>query len=124
MSTQTTKDLEKLKEKDLISLILFCIYKLSKDPEYSTISELIYVLDKESLYKLCSTFGGCTLKIPTISELKTLTNVLLVYQYVNIDGFSFVKACEMLNVDVKNRKEVLKLYEKVMEIISSYDEET
>ena len=124
MSTQTTKDLEKLKEKDLISLILFFIYKLSKDPEYSTISELIYVLDKESLYKLCSTFGGCTLKIPTINELKTLTNVLLIYQYVNIDGLSFVKACEMLNVDTKNRKEVLKLYEKVMEIVSSYDEET
>ena len=109
MSTQTTKDLEKLREKDLVSLILFCIYKLSNDPEYSAISELIYVLDKDSLYKLCATYGGCTIKIPTIQELKTLVNVFLIYQYVNVDGLPFVDACNLLGVDIKHRKDVLAL---------------
>lgn len=121
MSTQTTRDLNTLKDKDIISLILFCIYKLSEDPEYSTLSELIYVLDKDSLYKLCATYGGCTLKIPTISELRTLTNVLLLYQYVNIDGLSFVDACTLLGVDNKNRKSVSELYKKVLDIIQTYE---
>ena len=121
MSTQTTRDLNTLKDKDIISLILFCIYKLSEDPEYSTLSELIYVLDKDSLYKLCATYGGCTLKIPTISELRTLTNVLLLYQYVNIDGLSFVDACTLLGVDSKNRKSVSELYKKVLDVIQTYE---
>ena len=61
-----------LKEKDLYSIILYSIYKLTGDPQYSTISELIYTLNKDSLLNLCSVFGGCTIKIPTIDSNRKL----------------------------------------------------
>ena len=49
---QLTRDVSKLKEDDVINVLLYAIYKLTNDPEYSAISELAYVLDKDSLYKL------------------------------------------------------------------------
>ena len=49
---QLTRDVSKLKEDDVINVLLYAIYKLTNDPEYSAISELAYVLDKDSLYFL------------------------------------------------------------------------
>mgnify|MGYP000391591427 CR=1 FL=1 len=74
---QLTRDVSKLKEDDVINVLLYAIYKLTNDPEYSAISELAYVLDKDSLYKLCATFGGATIKIPPLSLFKNITKALL-----------------------------------------------
>ena len=58
---------------DIYSIILFIIFKIKKLPEYAALSELVYVLDKDSLLKLCEYFGGTTIKIPTIEirQMKT-----------------------------------------------------
>ncbi len=55
-------NLEKLKERDVMSLLMFCLYKLVDIPEYSSLSELCYVLDKNNLYNLCEFFGGANNK--------------------------------------------------------------
>ena len=62
------KDLTTLKEPDLYSLSMFTLYKLVDIPEYSSISELSYILDKTNLLKLCEYFGGTTIKIPTLND--------------------------------------------------------
>ena len=51
--------------------------KIKDLPEYSTLSELAYILDKKSLLKLCEYFGGITMTIPTIEDLENLTKSLL-----------------------------------------------
>ena len=81
------KELDNLKMTDTFSLILFVLYKIRDVEEYSTISELAYILDKDALLDLCEYFGGMSIKIPSIDELESIINSLLLYQYINIDGY-------------------------------------
>ena len=76
---KTTQELNNLKSQDIYSLILFALYKLREIPEYSTLSELAYIVDKENLLKLCEYFGGTTIHIPTIDELESILYSLLLY---------------------------------------------
>ena len=39
------KALEELDKRDIYSLILLILYRLKEIPEYSTLSELVYILD-------------------------------------------------------------------------------
>lgn len=58
---------------------------MTNDPKYQSISELIYVLNKEAFLKLCEYFGGMEIKIPTIAQLEELTYALYIYQQVDIN---------------------------------------
>lgn len=117
---QLTKDLNNLKESDLINLLLYGIYKLSDDPAYNSLCELVYVLDKESLYKLCSVYGGTTIKVPTIDELKQMVNVLLIYQKVH-EGKSFAEAYKEVDPLHDNTKSTFELYQAFSKIIEDYE---
>ena len=119
---QITKDLNMLREDDLITIILYCLYKFTKDPNYAAISELAYTVDKDSLYRLCSTFGGCTIKIPTLQEYKDIVRVMLIFQYVNGDGLSFVEACNKAGVDDTNISNITEIYSIMSEVLDSYEE--
>ncbi len=120
MQRQLTKDLNNLADTDLINLLLYGIYKLSDKPEYSSLCELIYVLDKESLFKLCSVYGGTTITVPTMTELKKMINVLLVYQKVH-EGMSFEKAYQEVDITVDGKKELFDRYQAFSEILEEYD---
>ena len=118
---QITRDLNLLKEDDLVTIILFCLYKMTGDPLLSTISELAYTLDKESLYNLCSTFGGTTIKIPTLKEYKDMTSVMLVFELINSSGLTFAEACEELGIDPLDDK-IITMYSTMNEVLESYEE--
>ena len=90
------EELSTLKETDIYSLMLFSLFKLRGIPEYAALSELVYILDKDNLLKLCEYFGGMTLKIPTIEELESLVYVLILYQYVNIEHMNYDEAIKLL----------------------------
>ncbi|MBO7696655.1 MAG: hypothetical protein J6T10_28845 [Methanobrevibacter sp.] len=109
-----------LHDMDIWSLIFFALYKLKDIPEYSTISEMAYVLDKDNLLKLCEYFGGLTIKIPTIDELELLVHSLVLYQYVNIDGMDYEKAIEIVGKDSVDLRAVKSGYIKICEILSKY----
>ena len=108
-----------LKEKDLYSLILYSIYKLTGDPQYSTISELIYTLNKDSLLNLCSVFGGCTIKIPTIEELKIFSSALVIYEGI-ASGMTFNQAYAETGMDKKYKSDIGRAYKAIVEVISTY----
>ena len=114
------EELEKLKTMDVFSLLLFMLYKVRDIDEYSTVSELAYVLDKENLLKLCEYFGGITLRIPTIDELENIINSLLIYQYVNIDGCEYKDAVKKIGFDSCDLRRVKKEYTKIVEILDNY----
>ena len=46
------EELAKLKDIDVYSLMLFAMFKLRDIPEYASLSEMVYILDKDSLLKL------------------------------------------------------------------------
>lgn len=115
------KNLMTLKDVDLFSLSMFALYKLSEVPEYSAISEMAYILDKDNLIRFCEYFGGTTIKVPTIEELHSLMSLLLLYQYVNIDKMDYQEAIKLIGYDSKQLRKVKSIYTKLCKLLENYD---
>jgi hypothetical protein len=114
-------DLKTLGQKDIYSLVLFALYNLKDIPEYSTLSELSYVLDKENLMRLLDYFGGTTIKIPTKRELQVVINALLIYQSVKVEKTSLALALSKLtDIDRVQLREIKLLYNQLCEIMDKY----
>lgn len=73
-------ELNTLNETDNWGLILFALAKLKDSDEFSSVSELAYILDKKNLFRLCEYFGGTTITIPTIAELEKMIIALAAYE--------------------------------------------
>ena len=114
-------ELNNLTNNDIYSMILFVLYKSHEIPEYSSISELSYILDKDSLLKLCEFYGGQTIKIPTIKDIEDYINALLVYQQVNIEHKNLEKVlCEMKRKNGSTLK-VEENYKQISELLKEYN---
>ena len=107
-------ELDKLSTPDIYSMMLFVLYKSTEIPEYSSLSQLAYILDKDSLLKLCEFYGGLTIKVPTISQLENLLEGLLMYQLVDIEHQDFEEVSQQFEKGVRDSylhiKEILKNY--------------
>lgn len=118
----TIKDeLNKLNELDIWSLMLFVLYNFQKIPEYSTLSELVYILDKNHLLKLCEYFGGQTIKVPTIDQLEETILGMLLYQYIDVENIPEKEAIELLRVDKSKEKVIKACYKSLKYVLSTYD---
>lgn len=115
------QELNKLKEMDVWSLMLFVLYNYQNIPEYSSISELAYILDKKNLLKLCEYFGGSTMRIPTIHELETTLYAMLLYEYVHRERYDNDTAIAMLHVENKHKlNEILQYYDALSKVMEEY----
>jgi len=122
MKTNSKASLNNLQLSDVYSLMLFIMYKVQDIPEYAVLSELCYLLDGNNLTRLFTYFAGRTITIPTEDEFKTLTNALLMYQYINIDNLSFTDAqAKLTGVSNKQKDEITTLYLKILPIINNYN---
>ena len=111
------RELDSLGAKDIYSMTLFALYKLKDDPKYSTLSELVYVLDKESLFNFLSVFEGLTIKVPKMSELQEVVYGLMLYSMVNIQGAPFDSAfLEVLNPSI-SKEALLASYNTICNVI-------
>lgn len=113
------KELNALSEKDIYSLTLFALYKLKDDPKYSTLSELVYVLDKQSLFNFLSVFEGLTIKVPKMSELQDIVHGLMLFALVNVQGMPFDKALLEILDQTMSKDELLASYETVCNVIDA-----
>lgn len=118
--TKVDTNLSNLKQRDTYSLILFCLYKLKNLPEFSSLSELVYVLDKSNFLNLCEYFGGQTITIPTIDELESLVYSLLLYQYVKVDNIPYEEAIKLVGHESKELRAVKSNYRKLCEVVQDY----
>lgn len=115
------ENINNLKEQDIYSFLLFILYQLTGVNEYSSLSELIYVLDKKNFLNLCEFFGGQTITIPTIPEIENLTYAFLVYQYVNIEGLSIKDAIEKIPSADKDVSNIKATYKIICEALKNYN---
>jgi hypothetical protein len=120
MKMSINKELSKLKETDIWSLLMFVLYKVKDTEEYSSLSELSYVLDKRNMLKLCEYFGGSTLYIPTIDELERLIYGMLLYQYVDIEHLDYDEALGKIYSDDIPKMEIKTAYNKIRTTLSEY----
>ena len=113
-------DVNLLKEKDIYSILLFALFNLKDIPEYSTLSELSYILDKNSLLRLCEYYGGMTIKIPTVFELETMLHALMMYQLTHIDGKTLPVAIKRVQDKTPNIRKVKQNYYLLCNILDNY----
>lgn len=100
---------------------MFVLFKLRDIPEYSTLSELSFVLDKNSLLKLCEYFGGTTIKIPKIEDLESVVYSLTLYQYINIENKSMEEALKLIGTPQNvNMSKVKSDYFKIAGLMEEY----
>lgn len=113
-------NIENLKQTDFYSLLLFSLFKMTEVPEYSSLSQLAYVLDKDNLLNLCEYFGGQTITIPTTKELESLVYSLLLYQYVKIDKMDYEEAVELIGHESCELRQVKKRYHALCKVMDKY----
>ena len=113
--------LDSLHLSDVYSLMLFILYKVEDIPDYAALSRLCFLLDGSNLTRLLTYYGGKTVTFPTHEQFKILTNALLLYQFVNIEGYTLPDAQKKLDIDEDLQQTVLDLYLKIIPIISEYN---
>ena len=122
MKSSIKKNLNNLHLSDIYSLMLFVLYKVQEVPEYAVTSELCYLLDGANMTRLLTYFAGKTVTFPTESEMSIVSNALLMYQYINIDGETFVSAQNKLGkLTKKEQDKVVELYVKMLPIMKQYN---
>ena len=115
------KALEELDKKDIYSLILFILYRLKEIPEYSTLSELVYILDNENFIRLINYSGGKTIRIPKVDELSTILNALLVYEREQNTDLPLSEIFNDIGISKKEIPEILKILQLIPQLIDNYD---
>jgi hypothetical protein len=98
--------LERLSQPEVYALICESLYTLKDNPKYSVISELAFLLDKQSFMRLIKYFGGMSITIPTEEEFKETIGLLLLYQAVEIDGLPWRKALDAAGYDLSDSRRV------------------
>ena len=122
MKTSIKKNLNSLHLSDIYSLMLFILFKVQEIPEYAVVSELCYLLDGANMTRLLTYFAGRTVTFPTEAEMSIVTNALLMYQYINIDGDTFTAAQNKLeNLTKKQKDAVTELYVQLLPIMKQYN---
>lgn len=116
-------ELKKLNETDIYSLSLFLLYNLTEIPEYCTLSELPYLINREDLLTLCSYYGGMTIKIPTLDELDGVMKAILVYQETTLGNKTLGEVASSLGYDLKDGS-FIKIFKKLSEVLSKYEFKT
>lgn len=122
MRTSIKKNLNSLHLSDIYSLMLFILFKVQDVPEYAVTSELCYLLDGANMTRLLTYFAGKTVTFPTEAEMAIVTNALLMYQYINIDGETFTAAQNKLtDLTRKEKEKVTELYVQLLPIMKQYN---
>ena len=124
MTTKTSmkESLDNLHLSDVYSLMLFALYKVQEIPDYAVLSQLCYLLDGSNLNRLLTYFEGQTITFPTKEEMSIMTNALLLYQYVQIDGLTYPEGDAKLEwLKASERKKVLDLYLKLLQVMANYN---
>ena len=122
MKNSIKANLNNLHLSDIYSLILFIIYKIQDIPDYAVLSEMCYLLDGANLTRLLTYFAGRTITFPTEEDMSAMTNALLLYQYINIEGSTLVEAQSKLeNITPKQMDKITSLYLQILPIMKQYN---
>ena len=111
------RGLDTLGVKDIYSMVLFALYKLKDVPEYSTLSELVYVLDKESLFNFLSVFEGLTIKVPKLDELHEVVDGLYLFSLVNLEEMPYDLAMKEVCLPNTNKEKLKEAYDAICKVI-------
>lgn len=113
------EQLNTLKYENVFDILLFVLYKLKDDEKYSTLSELAYLLDYQSLLKLCKMYGGLTIRIPTLDEIELIIHSLMLYD-MHLKGYRLDESIKLLNLETKKLDEIIESYNIIEKVMNNY----
>lgn len=113
-------ELENMTTSDIYSLMLFAMYKATELPEYSSLSQLAYILDKDNLLKFCEYFGGLTIKVPTIAELEIFVHALMIYQEVDVEKKDFELCAQRFKTQEFPYTKIIDAYKNIKQLLRDY----
>ena len=113
-------ELNNLKNADIYSLLLFTLYQCKNTDEYSSLSELAFILDEKNLLSLCEYFGGVTITIPKIGELELLLCGLSVFKSIQIDNLTIEDSLTPYENHKFSIDEIKSAYLKISDIMQNY----
>lgn len=106
---------------DTYALLCSFMYEMKDIPEYTVLSELCYLLDKDSFEKLFKYFSGMTIKIPTQKELVEAIQVLKLYQYYEIEHRPWKDCVLMAGLPSSGGKMAHNNLERLKETMKKYN---
>jgi len=115
------KALENLDTKDIYSLMLFTLFKLKDNPKYSTLSELVYILDNDNFLKFLEYFGGSTITVPTVEELKLILDSICYYEQKTNTQLSQDEILYNLNIPKSDKDKILEIVMIIENLIEKYE---
>lgn len=98
--------LSKLSDPGNYSVLCSFLYDLHKEPKYSTLSELCYLLDVNSLINLFEHYAGQVVKIPTKEEFKEAIQLLRLFQYYEVEKRPWKDAVKLSGLNTKYGKKI------------------
>lgn len=113
-------NLRDLNKPDVYSILLFALFNLKEDPSYTALCELFYILNRDDLINFLSLYGGTTLKVPTVRDLKLALNGLEIYRRVNLEEESLNPVLKDYVGEFTNQ-ELLEMYKAIAGAVDKYD---
>lgn len=97
-------NLDRLQKEDLYSVATALLYTLKDTPQYSTMSELFYILDYPNFLKLIKYYGGQEVRIPSHEEINEMLSILLLYQYREVEELEWEECLKKVGADESQSK--------------------
>ena len=110
-----------LRKSDVYSVLCSFLYDLHKVPEYTTLSELCYLLDIDSFMNFIKYFAGKTVKVPTKKEFSDAMQVLLLFQYYEIEKRPWKDCLTMCEIPTSKGKLMHNKLDKLKETMKKYN---
>ena len=110
-----------LRKSDVYSILCRFLYDLHQIPEYTTLSELCYLLDIDSFMNFIKYFSGKTIKVPTKKEFSDAMQVLLLFQYYEIEKRPWKDCLIMCDIPTSKGKLMHNKLDKLKETMQKYN---
>lgn len=117
----TSNLLAKFKEPDVYAILCGYLYEFKEIPEYSIMTELIYLMDSKSFINLIKYFEGQTIRIPTREEFQSAIKVLLLLQYFEIEKKPWRESLELAGFKTSEGRSAQKKLDKLKETLKKYN---
>lgn len=115
------RNLPNLNNDDIYSMSMMLLYASKDNPKYSTLSELMFILDHDNFLNFIKYFEGQTIEVPSLSDISESLKALLLYQYVEIEHQDFYQAMDLVGIPREQSREAKKILNKFKKTVERYN---
>lgn len=113
-------DFPDITSEDTYSTALMLLFMFKDDPAYSTLSELVYILEHKSFINFLKYYEGQTITVPSLHDTVWSLRALLVYQYFYVDSMPWEEALQKAGFEHSDSGKVKRMMRKFYEAMEKY----